>query len=76
MTLLRHLRNFDGSGVGDEVAAPVAAELADPAQVARARPFPYRFLAAYEQAPSLRWRPSTRRCRRRWPTCPRCPAGR
>jgi hypothetical protein len=37
------------------VAGQVAAKLADPAQVARSRQFPYRFLAAYEQAPSLRW---------------------
>lgn len=52
---LRNLRNFDEAGVDDEVAARVAARLADPAEVARSRQFPYRFLAAYEQAPSLRW---------------------
>src|SRR5207248_7666827 len=55
MALLRNLRNFDEAGVPDEVAATVAARLSDPAQVARSRQFPYRFLAAYEQAPSLRW---------------------
>jgi TROVE domain len=55
MALLRNLRNFDGAGVDDDVAAQVAAKLADPAEVARSRQFPYRFLAAYEQAPSLRW---------------------
>jgi TROVE domain len=55
MALLRNLRNFDEAGVSDEVAAQVAAKLADPAEVARSRQFPYRFLAAYEQAPSLRW---------------------
>jgi hypothetical protein len=36
----------------------VAARLADPDEVARSRQFPYRFLAAYEQAPSLRWGPA------------------
>jgi hypothetical protein len=55
MALLRNLRNFDEAGVSDEVAQKVAARLADPAQVARSRQFPFRFLAAYEQAPSLRW---------------------
>jgi hypothetical protein len=55
MALLRNLRNFDEAGVSDEVAARVTAKLADPAEVARSRQFPYRFLAAYEQAPSLRW---------------------
>jgi hypothetical protein len=55
MALLRNLRNFDEAGVSDQVAAQVAAKLADPEQVARSRQFPYRFLAAYEQAPSLRW---------------------
>jgi hypothetical protein len=55
MALLRNLRNFDEAGVGDDVAAEICARLADPAEVARSRQFPYRFLAAYEQAPSLRW---------------------
>lgn len=55
MALLRNLRNFDEAGVPDDVADTVAAQLADPAQVAKSRQFPYRFLAAYEAAPSLRW---------------------
>ncbi len=55
MALLRNLRNFDEAGVSDEVADRVCARLADPAEVARSRQFPFRFLAAYEQAPSLRW---------------------
>src|SRR5215469_10479416 len=58
MSTLRNLRNFDEAGVSDEVASQVAAKLADPAQVSRSRQFPYRFLAAYEQAPSLRWGPA------------------
>jgi hypothetical protein len=55
MALLRNLRNFDEAGVSDEVAAQVAAKLADPDEVKRSRQFPFRFFAAYEQAPSLRW---------------------
>jgi hypothetical protein len=55
MALLRNLRNLDEAGLPDEAADQVAARLGDPRQVARSRQFPYRFLAAYEQAPSLRW---------------------
>ncbi|KOV77066.1 TROVE domain-containing protein [Nocardia sp. NRRL S-836] len=55
MSLIRNLRNFDEAGMSDEVAAQVAARLADPGQVARSRQFPFRFLSAYEAAPSLRW---------------------
>jgi len=55
MALLRNLRNFDEAGVPDSVAEQVATRLADPAQVAKSRQFPFRFLSAYEAAPSLRW---------------------
>lgn len=55
MALLRNLRNFDEAGVSDVIAATVAAKLADPAEVARSRQFPFRFLSAYRAAPSLRW---------------------
>lgn len=55
MALLRNLRNFDQAGVSDKVAATVAAKLSDPDEVARSRQFPFRFLSAYEAAPSLRW---------------------
>ncbi|WP_316742350.1 TROVE domain-containing protein [Streptomyces sp. MK7] len=55
MALLRNLRNFDEAGVSDEVAAQVAAKISDPAEVARSRQFPFRYLAAYQHAPSLRW---------------------
>ena len=55
MALLRNLRGFDQAGVSDEVARSVAARLADPAQVARSRQFPFRFLAAYRATRSLRW---------------------
>ncbi|WP_280672631.1 MULTISPECIES: TROVE domain-containing protein [unclassified Kitasatospora] len=55
MALVRNLRNFDLNGVGDRVAAEVAARLADPAEVARSRQFPFRYLAAHRAAPSPRW---------------------
>jgi hypothetical protein len=55
MAKLRNLRNFDQAGVSDAVAATVAARLADPAEVARSRQLPMRFLSAYRAAPSLRW---------------------
>ncbi|MDX2541137.1 TROVE domain-containing protein [Streptomyces sp. WI04-05B] len=55
MALVRNLRNFDEAGVSDEVAAWVAARISDPAEVARSRQFPFRYLAAYRHAPSLRW---------------------
>lgn len=55
MALLRNLRNFDEAGVSDGVAATVAAKLCDPDEVARSRQFPYRFFAAFQAAPSLRW---------------------
>ncbi|MGW6914356.1 TROVE domain-containing protein [Kitasatospora sp. NPDC054939] len=53
--LLRNLRNFDQAGVSDEVAATVAARIADPEQVARSRQFPFRFWAAHKHVQSLRW---------------------
>jgi hypothetical protein len=55
MALVRNLRNFDEAGVSDEVAARVAERISDPAEVARSRQFPFRYLAAYQHAPSLRW---------------------
>jgi hypothetical protein len=55
MAQLRNLRNFDEAGVSDAVAQQVAARLADPAQVAKSRQLPMRFLSAYRAAPSLRW---------------------
>lgn len=56
MALLRNLRNFDEAGVPDDVAdVKVAQRLADPEQVAKSRQFPFRFLAAHRNVPSLRW---------------------
>ena len=55
MALVRNLRNMDEAGVPDDVANIVAARISDPEQVRRSRQFPFRFLAAYRAAPSLRW---------------------
>ncbi|UQI46029.1 TROVE domain-containing protein [Streptomyces sp. HU2014] len=55
MALVRNLRNFDEAGVSDQAAQQVAARIADPEEVARSRQFPFRYLAAYQHAPSLRW---------------------
>ncbi|CAM5557307.1 TROVE domain-containing protein [Streptomyces sp. ID03-2B] len=55
MALVRNLRNFDEAGVRDEVAALAAARISDPEAVAASRQFPFRYLAAYRHAPSLRW---------------------
>ncbi|MFE5290375.1 TROVE domain-containing protein [Nocardia sp. NPDC056611] len=55
MALLRNLRNLDQAGVSDAVAQQVMAKLTDPSEVAKSRQFPFRFLSAYEAAPSLRW---------------------
>lgn len=55
MALLRNLRNFDEAGVSDAVAERVAAKISDPEAVARSRQFPFRYLAAHQHAPSLRW---------------------
>jgi hypothetical protein len=58
MALLRNLRNFDQVGVSGEVAEQVAATIASKSEVERSRQFPFRFLSAYEAAPSDRWKPS------------------
>ncbi|MET9416336.1 TROVE domain-containing protein [Streptomyces klenkii] len=55
MALVRNLRNFDQAGVSDEAARRAAARIADPEEVARSGQFPFRYLAAYQHAPSLRW---------------------
>lgn len=55
MAQLRNLRNLDEAGVSDRVAARVAARLADRAEVAASRQLPFRFMSAYENAPTLRW---------------------
>lgn len=55
MAQIRNLRNFDQAGVPDAAVAPIVTRLTDPEEIARSRQFPFRFLAAYKHAPSLRW---------------------
>ncbi|MFD4660020.1 TROVE domain-containing protein [Kitasatospora sp. NPDC058444] len=55
MALLRNLRNFDRAGVSDAVAAEVARRISDQGEVRRSRQFPFRYLAAHRNVPSLRW---------------------
>jgi hypothetical protein len=55
MALLRNLRNFDESGVSNDLANQVIAKLADAEEVAKSRQLPFRFYSAYKNAPSLRW---------------------
>lgn len=55
MALLRNLRNFDQAGVSESVKDSVCARIQDPEEVAKSRQFPYRFLSAYKNAPSLTW---------------------
>lgn len=55
MALARNLRNFDEAGISDAAAAVVCARFADPYQVLRSRMLPFQWLAAYHEAPSLRW---------------------
>lgn len=56
MALIRNLRNFDEKKVSRKVANQVADRLADPAQVAKSRQLPFRFLSAYLNVGSDRWR--------------------
>ncbi|GLW68063.1 RNA-binding protein [Kitasatospora phosalacinea] len=55
MALVRNLRNFDRAEVSDEVAAAVARRISDRGEVRRSRQFPFRYLAAHRNVPSLRW---------------------
>lgn len=56
MALTRNLRNFDQAGVSDKVAAQIMAKLADADEVKRSRQLPMRFLSAYRNVPSDRWK--------------------
>lgn len=47
MALLRNLRNFVQAGVSQKTMNTVLAKLADPAEVAKSKQFPFRFLSAY-----------------------------
>lgn len=48
MALLRNLRNFEQAGISVAARKSVIARLSDPAQVARSRQLPFRFLSAYK----------------------------
>lgn len=55
MALLRNLRNFDQAGVGKKSRQYVIDKLSDPAEVAKSKQFPYRFLSAHRAVQSLAW---------------------
>jgi TROVE domain-containing protein len=55
MALARNLRNFDEAGVCDAVADTIVARFSNRVQIARSRMFPFRWLSAYQAAPSPRW---------------------
>lgn len=53
--ILRNLRNFDQTEISKEAREIAKAKIADPAQIAKAKLFPFRFWSAYRAAPSLSW---------------------
>jgi hypothetical protein len=55
MALLRNLRNFDQAGISPLSIRKVQQKLMDPDEVRRSRQFPFRFLSAYREVPSLNW---------------------
>ena len=55
MAKLRNLRNFDQAGLSGDLTSGIAAELADPHNVARSRQLPMRFLSAYRSVVSNNW---------------------
>jgi hypothetical protein len=56
MALVRNLRNFDQAGISEAAIEAVIAKIVNPAEVAKARLFPYQVWAAYKQAPSDNWK--------------------
>ncbi|HZI39824.1 MAG TPA: TROVE domain-containing protein, partial [Acidimicrobiia bacterium] len=56
MGLVRNLRNFDRAAIGEHAVEEVIAKLTDPAEVAKARLFPYQVWAGYAHAPSDDWK--------------------
>ena len=57
MALLRNLRNFEQADVDSATLGRVAAKLADPAEVAASRQFPYRFWSAYKHSGTVLFGP-------------------
>jgi hypothetical protein len=56
MALVRNLRNFDETGIGETAIEAVIAKITDPDEVAKARLFPYQVWSAYKHAPSDNWK--------------------
>lgn len=56
MAILRNLRNFEEAGISKEMTDYVISKLTDPAQVARSRQFPFRFLSAFDNVNSLKFK--------------------
>ena len=56
MALIRNLRNFDEKGISAAAVEQVIQRITDPAEVAKARLFPYQVWAAYRNAPSDDWK--------------------
>lgn len=52
MALLRNLRNFEQAGISRAAQDMVIARLSDPAEVAKSRQLPFRFLSAYKNVNS------------------------
>jgi len=57
MALLRNLRNLEQADVDAGTLGRVAAKLADPAEVAASRQFPYRFWSAYKHSGTMLFGP-------------------
>jgi len=55
MALVRNLRNFDAVHISEASVEAVIAMITNPAEVAKARLFPYQVWAAYREAPSDNW---------------------
>lgn len=55
MALLRNLRNFDQAGISTAAVDAVCRTLENPEAVAKSMQFPYRFLSAYKEVPSVNY---------------------
>lgn len=55
MARIRNLRNLDEAGMSPESKRSIGQGLADPANVARSKQLPMRFLSAYKAVPDLIW---------------------
>lgn len=55
MALLRNLRNLDQAGISNDLALVLATKLGDPAEVAKSRQLPMRFLSAHRALNTHNW---------------------